>query len=273
VSVQALGKRQGVRRSSRRTPLAGTFWGRFALRGLTLAVLLVAWQIVGEQSGRGGLPSVTRTMTALADLLADAEFYQALWATNEALVLGFGLAIVVALPLGLAMGRLELVNRTIRPYLSLLIAVPVIAFIPVVQATFGLTLSARVAVVFLFSVPYVAVNCAVGVRSTDPALVEMARSFGTGRFAIIREVVLPAAVPGLMSGVRIGLGQALIGMVVAELALVGAGVGSMIAELQGRFQIAAVMAVILVVVFEGIVLLSLAGWCERKLSRWKGDTL
>lgn len=245
-------------------------WVRLGLRCLTLVLLLVSWQLAGAAGGVG-LPSFTRTMSALADLVAGADFYRALWATNQALLLGFGLAVLVALPLGLLMGRFNLVNRTIRPYLSLLIAVPVIAFIPVVQAVFGLTLSARVAVVFLFSVAYVAVNTAVGVRSTDTALLEMARSFGTRRLATIREVVLPAAVPGLMAGVRVGFGQALIGMVVAELTLVGAGVGSMIAEMQGRFQVASVTAVTLVVVFEGLLLLSLAAWCERQLSRWKGS--
>ncbi|WP_428965683.1 ABC transporter permease [Micromonospora fluostatini] len=253
------------------TRLVDRAWGRAGLRCLTLAVLLGAWQVAGTAGGVG-LPSPARTASALAELLADPAFHRALWATNQALVLGFGLAVAVALPLGLLMGRLDLVNRTVRPYLSLLIAVPVIAFIPVIQATLGLTLSARVAVVFLFSVAYVAVNCAVGVRSTDPALVEMARSFGAGRLATIREVILPAAVPGLMAGVRVGLGQALIGMVVAELALVGAGVGSLIAEFQGRFQVASVMAVTLVVVAEGVLLLSLAAWCERRLSRWKGGT-
>lgn len=254
----------GVRIADRR-------WGRAGLRCLTLFLLLGAWQIAGTAGGVG-LPSLTRTASALTELLRESAFYQALWATNQALLLGFGLAVAVALPLGLLMGRLDLVNRTVRPYLSLLIAVPVIAFIPVIQATLGLTLSARVAVVFLFSVAYVAVNCAVGVRSTDPALLEMARSFGAGRLARVREVILPAAVPGLMAGVRVGLGQALIGMVVAELALVGAGVGSLIAEYQGRFQVASVMAVTLVVVAEGVLLLSLAAMCERRLSRWKGGT-
>lgn len=264
------GRRWPATPVSNRHRVVDTRAGRLALRGTTLLVLLAGWQLAGTEDGFG-FPSLTRTLAALAELLRDGLFYRSLWATNQALLLGFALAIVVALPLAVLMARYRLAERTIRPYLSILIAVPIIAFIPVVQAVFGLTLTGRTVVVFLFSVAYVAVNCAVGLRSTDPALVEMARSFTTRPVPMLWQVTLPSAVPGLMAGVRIGLGQALIGMVVAELALVGAGVGSMITEFQGRFRVDAVMAITLVVVFEGVTLLSLAAALERRLSRWRGD--
>ncbi|MFT4028902.1 MAG: ABC transporter permease [Protaetiibacter sp.] len=239
------------------------------LQVLSLGALIAVWQCAGVDSGLG-FPTFTRTLTTLGTFLSTPEFWLALWGTNQALILGFALAVVVAVPLAIAMGRSRLATATVRPYLSVLIAAPVIAFLPVIQIAFGLTLAARVAVVFLFAVAYIAVNGAVGVRGTDPALIEMARSYGASRLGILYQVVLPAAVPGFMTGLRVGLGQALIGMVVAELALVGAGIGSLITDAQGRFNITAVLALTLTIVIEGIVLLTLAGVLERRLTSWNG---
>ncbi|WP_116953422.1 ABC transporter permease [Jiangella endophytica] len=239
------------------------------LRVVSLAALLTTWQLAGTETGLG-FPSFTRTLSTLGDLVTTPAFWTAVWGTNQALLLGFALALAVAVPLAIAMGRSRLVTLTVRPYLSVLIAVPVIAFLPVIQIVFGLSLAARVIVVFLFAFAYIAVNGAVGVRSTDPSLVEMARSFGASRLAVLREVVLPAAVPAFMTGIRVGLGQALIGMVVAELALVGAGIGSLITDAQGRFDVTTVLAITLVIVIEGILLLTMVGAVERRLSSWNG---
>ena len=108
----------------------------------------------------------------------------------------------------------------------------------------------------------------MSVRAVDPVLLEMAASCGVGRLRLLSDVILPAAVPGIMSGIRIGLGQALIGMVVAELTIVGVGVGSLIVELQGRFRVAPVLAVALTVVLEGVLLMTLVERVEKRLSRW-----
>jgi ABC-type nitrate/sulfonate/bicarbonate transport system permease component len=120
----------------------------------------------------------------------------------------------------------------------------------------------------LFGIPYVLINTAVAVRRVDPALTEMALSFGASRWLVLRDVVLPAAVPGIMAGIRIALGQALIGMVVAELTIVGAGVGSLIADLQGRFRVAPVLAIAVTIVLEGVLLMTIVEWIERRLGRW-----
>jgi ABC-type nitrate/sulfonate/bicarbonate transport system permease component len=143
--------------------------------------------------------------------------------------------------------------------------------VPIVQASLGLTFAARVAVVFLFSFVYMTVNTMVGVRTVDPGLKEMARSYLASPLQRMRFVILPAAVPGIMAGVRLGLGRAMIGMVVAELSLIGAGVGSLILDYQVRFQPAYVFAIILVVILEGVLLMEIARRLELRLGQWKGS--
>jgi ABC-type nitrate/sulfonate/bicarbonate transport system permease component len=243
---------------------------RILLRLLILGIILGAWQIAGDDEVRLNMPTFTGTMTAMFDMIADGSLQSALWITNQALIVGYSLALLVSLPLGIAMGSNLAVERVATPYLVILQAVPMIAVVPIVQAVFGLTFSARVMVVFLFSFIYVTINTMVGVRTVDVSLTEMSRSFVSTRRQRLRFVVLPAAVPGIMSGVRLGLGRAMIGMVVAELSLIGAGVGSLILDYQVTFRPANVFAILFVVVLEGVILMEIARRLEARLGRWRG---
>jgi ABC-type nitrate/sulfonate/bicarbonate transport system permease component len=243
-------------------------WTRLALRLGTVGLLLAIWQLAGDDTVALLFPTFTRTLEALAGIVADGSLPMALLITNQTLVAGFALAAVLGVAIGVVSASAPIVDRTVSPYFTLLVAVPIIALVPVVQALMGLSFQARMTVVTLFAIPYIVINTTVAVRRVDPALLEMARSYGAGRWALMREVVLPAAVPGIMTGIRIGLGQALIGMVVAELTIVGAGVGSLILEMQGRFRVAPVLAVAITVVLQGVLLISLVEWLERRMSQW-----
>jgi ABC-type nitrate/sulfonate/bicarbonate transport system permease component len=246
-------------------------WGKFGLRVLALTILLGTWQWVGDDSVALLFPTFTRTLDAFINLVSDGTLFSALIITNQTLVAGFILAVGIGIPVGVLSARVPLIDRTISPYFTLLVAIPIIALIPVVQALLGLTFSARVTVVVLFAIPYIVINTRVAVRTVDPVLMEMSSSFGAGGLRSMTDVIFPAAVPGIMAGVRIGLGQALIGMVVAELTIVGAGIGSLIMEMQGRFRVAPVLAIALTVVIEGILLMSIAEWIEQRLSRWRSS--
>ncbi|EKF20455.1 ABC transporter permease [Nitratireductor pacificus] len=248
--------------------LTDTFWGRLTLRATALAIVLIAWQMAGDDSVALLFPTATRTFQAFIELMADGRLPLGLLVTGQALLAGFAIIIGIGVPLGILIARFPLVDRTVSPYFTFLVAVPIIAIVPVVQALLGLTFAARVTVIVLFGISYVVINSAIAVRRVKPELIEMAASFGARRLAILTQVVLPAAVPGIMTGARLALGQALIGMVVAELTIVGAGVGSLIAELQGRFKVAAVLAVAMTIVLIGLCLLSLVEMLERRLNRW-----
>jgi ABC-type nitrate/sulfonate/bicarbonate transport system permease component len=191
--------------------------------------------------------------------------------TNEALFGGFALALAVSLPLGIAMGSRRMVANIATPYLTILLAAPMIALVPIVQLVLGFTITARIVVVFLFSFIYMTFNTMIGVETVDPALKEMAHSFGATRWQMLRRVTLPAAVPAIMAGVRLGMGRAIIGMVIAELSLIGAGIGSLILDYQVRFEPAYVFAIVLTAVVEGVVLIEIARRIESRFARWKGS--
>ena len=248
--------------------LVDTNAGRILVRIGMLMAFLGAWQLAGNDTIGLLFPTFGRTLSAFWTLVSDGTLQLALLITNQTLLAGFALIVLIGIPVGIVTARVRLIDLIVTPYLSFLVAIPIIALIPVIQALLGLTFSARVAVVTLFGIPYVIINTAVAVRRVDPVLTEMATSFGASRWLIMRDIILPAAVPGIMAGIRIALGQALIGMVVAELTIVGAGVGSLIADLQGRFRVAPVLAVAVTIVLEGVLLISIVEWIERRLGRW-----
>ena len=247
-----------------------TVWPRVALRLLVLVVVLGAWQLAGDEQNRLTLPTFTRTLGALVELLGTGALLEGLWITNQALILGYLLSIAVSLPLGILLGTSLSADRVLQPYLTILLAAPMISIVPIVQAGLGLTLTARVAIVFLFAFIYMTINTTVGVRGVDPRLREMASSFGASRLQMLRWVILPGAVPAIMAGVRLGLGRAVIGMIIAELVLIGAGIGSLIIEYEVRIQPAYVFAIVLAVVLEGVLLIEIAGRIERRLAHWRG---
>lgn len=252
--------------------LTQTFIGRVSLRLIALILFLSAWQMSGDDSLDLLFPTFTRTLLAFWELVASGLLPMGLLITGQALLVAFTLIIVVGVPTGLLIAQTRLVDRILSPYFTFLVAIPIIALIPVIQALMGLTLAARATVIFLFGISYVVINTAIAARTVKPELIEMAHSYGAKRSSIMTEVILPASLPGIMTGLRLALGQALIGMVVAELTIVGAGVGSLIAELQGRFKMAAVLAVAMTIVILGLCLLTLVELVEKRLARWSTST-
>jgi NitT/TauT family transport system permease protein len=240
-----------------------------ALRGAVLALILATWQMLAQRSGPLGVPSVTKTLEATWTLLADGSLIRGLAVTNEAMVIGYVVSLAVSLPVGLAMGLRPGVKRLLEPYLTILIALPMIAVLPVAQVMFGLTLTSRVVVVVLFAFTYMTVNTMVGVETVDERLREMSRSFQASWWQTMRNVVLPGATPAIIAGARLGLGRAIMGMIVAELLLVSPGIGSMILDYQASFEPPYVFAILLVAVLEGVVLMQLAAVVEQRLLRWR----
>jgi len=235
-----------------------------------LAVVLAAWQAVGSETYRFAIPTFTATLSAFLEMVGDGSLAAGMLVSNQAMVAGFLLAMLFATPLGVAMGRNARVERIASPYLAILLAVPMITMLPVVQAIFGLDIGARVIYVFLGSFVYLALNTAAGVRTVDGELLQMAMSFGTPRLRMFRHVILPAAVPSIMAGVRVGVTRAIVAMVLAELVFAGAGIGNLLLRYRARFESAHVLAIALTLVLEGILVTALARRLELRASRWRG---
>jgi NitT/TauT family transport system permease protein len=243
---------------------------RWGLRVFAIVVFLVGWQVLALSLDSLLFPSFTETLSAFTELIVTPQFWSALAVSHQALILGFGAALLFGTVLGLVMGRWRSAEKVFDPYLNLLLATPMSALIPIIILAIGLGLPARALVVFLFAVVVIVVNTRTGLRTLDPAWIEMARSFGANERTLWRKVLIPGALPSLMTGFYLGLGRALTGMIAVELLLIAVGIGRLILDYQGMFEAGFVYATIMFVVLEAVILLNLLKWLERRLAPWAG---
>jgi len=237
---------------------------RLGLGAASLLAVAAVWQVAALMVRSLLLPTFTDTIAACARLAASRDLWQALWVSNQAAALGFLSAGVVGIAIGLVTGRWRLAEQMVDPYLNILLAVPKAALIPVLIMATGLGLLSRVLVVFSFSVVSVAVNTRAGLRLVDRSVIEMAHSFGANEMQLWRKVLLPAALPGIIAGLRIGLIRSVSAMITVELLLLALGVGRLIMTYQDSFQAPNLYATALFVVAEALLLTQALNWAERR---------
>ena len=234
-------------------------------RILTFALFASFWELGARSVESLLIPTFLETVSAVARLAYDDRLWSALLVSNQALVVGFVIALVLGVPLGLAMGRLRTVERVSNVYLNILLVSPLAAIIPLLIMSVGIGFASRVILIVLFAVLVMIVNARAGVRQIDPRLIEMARSFGATELDIWRRILLPGSIPAIMSGIRISIGRAVEGMVIVELLMVAVGLGGLILTFRGRFQGDLLFATIIYVIIEALLLLAVAGWIERRV--------
>ncbi|HYH31014.1 MAG TPA: ABC transporter permease [Pseudonocardia sp.] len=235
-----------------------------------LAALLVAWQLAAQLLEPIVLPSVDAVAAAFVDLVLTGELPLALAQSILLLVLGLGIASAVGLGFGILIGRSQVAHWTLSPYFSALFVIPTVALVPIVLIWFGFGMTGRVIIVVLAAVVPILLSVASSLRDEPGELVEVARSFGVrGELALLRTVRLRAAVPVIMSGLRLAVGRAVVGMAVAETYLRLGGIGGLIRDYGSLFQTDYVFAAILPLSLLGVGLSALVGVLERHYQGWR----
>ena len=239
------------------------------LRIASLLTLGAAWEVAGRAGDAHLLPPLSKVASVWFDLLLSGQLFQALMVSLQALTLGFVLSVLLGVPLGLLMGRYRRIESFLEVYMTALLTVPMISFIPFLVIVFGLGLHSRVWIVFLFAFVIIAINTAAGVRNVDPVLTEMARSFGARESELFLKVILPAAAPMIMAGIRLGMARAVLGMVTSEMILAVVGFGSLLMTFGASFNSPALFATILTIVLLALALLALIQYLDRRLTPWR----
>jgi NitT/TauT family transport system permease protein len=239
------------------------------LRVLSLITVGLVWEAVGRTQNPHLLPPLSRVLTTWIELLLSGQLFQALGVSLQALVLGFLLSVLFGVPLGLLMGRYRRLESFLNIYMTALLTVPMISFIPFLVIAFGLGLHSRVWIVFLFAFVIIVINTTAGVRNVDPTFMEMARSFGAREGELFVKVVLPAALPMIMAGIRLGMGRAVLGMVTSEMILAVVGFGAMLMTFGASFNSPALFATLLTIILLSVALLALVQYVDRRLSPWR----
>jgi NitT/TauT family transport system permease protein len=240
---------------------------------IAVLVFVGVWQYVAWPTHRLMpelfLPGPIDIVGAFGTYFAKGQVWNDLWTSGQELVLGFVLAILVGLPLGMAIGWYRRVSYALDPFITFFNAIPRVSLTPLFIIWFGIGINSKLAVVFLGAVFAILINTAVGVRNLDPALVKAARSFGANDPQLFRTVVLPGSVPYILAGFRLGLAHALTGVVVAELVAAQAGIGLMMATAGATFQTSRVFVGLVIIAVTGVLITYGFSQVEKRFQSWK----
>jgi ABC-type nitrate/sulfonate/bicarbonate transport system permease component len=267
----AAGRAAGQRRAST-NPVA------VRLRGAPMWTLHVAfavlffgtWEYFGRRGGGIVLPRFSDVASGFWGLTVSGELPIALGNSLLLLVLGFGSAVVVGFLMGVAVGRFRLVDRSLRPFLDALYTTPIVALVPLILVWFGFGLQGRVIIVFLASFFPILINVYAGVKDAPKPLLDVAQAFGVRtEVGLLTKVIIPAATPFIVAGLRLGIGRGVIGMAVAEVYLRLGGIGSLIVGYGAIFRTDLLIASILPLPILGVLLSKGLGRAEQRFQNWK----
>ena len=184
-------------------------------------------------------------------------------------VLGFALSAVVGIALGFLMATSRRAQDILDPWVSFFYSSPLVALMPFFLLIFGIGLASKVAIVFVIAVFPILLNAFVGIRSADPNLLEVAKAFNCTRGQIFTKILMPAALPFVIVGLRLGIGRALTGVVVGELFASRAGVGYLITSAGLSFDTATVFLGVLIFSLMGVLLMEGLKYLEQRLAPWR----
>jgi NitT/TauT family transport system permease protein len=240
---------------------------RFLVRFGGLAVLVGLW----EWFGRGVSPIFFSYPTAIASALPEVlpDLTRAAQSSLVNLAIGFAAAVVIGVFVGLLMGRYRLIEDLLDLEVAALYATPSVALIPVLILWFGLGNPTKIAVIFLSAFFPILLSTQAGVRDVSQGIVDIGRAEGSNERQIFTKIILPAAVPFIMTGIRLAIGRAVVGMVVGEFLTAITGLGGLLITYGNQFQTARVLVVVAALAILGTALTAIARRAEQRFARWK----
>ncbi len=237
----------------------------------SLVVLIGAWEIFGRDVNPvfGSYPSAIAE--AAWQLARSGKLWAALLDSLRPFALGYALAIVVGVPLGLITGRFRVVEAAIGIYITAGYAMPLVALVPLLILWLGLGFTVKVAIIFLLSVFPICINTWLGVTAVPKTLIEVGKSFVASDSVILRRIILPATLPYIMAGIRLAVGRAVVAMVIAEFFTSISGLGAIIITSANNFDTATTFVPIIIIMLLAVALNFLIGAVERWVAPWQAE--
>jgi NitT/TauT family transport system permease protein len=244
---------------------------RWVVTVAALIVLLLFWEYFGRDVNPifGSYPSAI--FAAFVDLARNGKLAAALYQSVQPFIVGYGVAIVIGVPLGLVIGRFWVAEAALGILVTGGYAMPLVALVPLLVLWFGLGFTVKAAVIFLMSVFPICINTWLGVKSVPKTLIDVGKSLVASDAVILRRIVLPATLPYIMAGIRLAVGRAVVGMVIAEFFTTISGLGAIIINSANNFDTATMFVPIIVLMVLAVGLNSLIGCFERVVAPWQAE--
>lgn len=258
-----------VTKKRRRGPRHLTTNQRRLVQALSTLAVLIIWEFYGRTVNPVLFTYPTAIAGAFVDMIQDGTLLTATGHTMTVVGIGALIAAISGVVIGLLAGRSETFAAVIEIPLNALYATPAVALIPVLVIWFGYGNVAKVVVVFFFTIFPVLINTMRGVQEVDPDLLEVARSFCSNERRVWQDLLLPSALPYIVTGLRLAIGRALIGVIVAEFFTAITGLGNLIVTNANTFQTARMFVPIVLLSLIGVALTALLGGLESRMAPWR----
>jgi NitT/TauT family transport system permease protein len=239
-----------------------------AIRVVSVVVVLALWQLVGSGIDPVLFTTPTAVVQAAYGMIASGELWNYLWPSLLVFAAGLTIAAVVGVATGLALARFWVIDVALGVYITFLYSIPAVALVPLIVLWAGFESTAKVIVLFLFAFFPMAINTYQGVKNVDPRLIEVGRSFRCSERQLWANIVLPGALPFIVTGLRLAVGRGLIGMVLADQYTAISGIGYLIVRTAATYQVDKMFVPIVTLGILGITLTALLRVLERRVAPW-----
>jgi NitT/TauT family transport system permease protein len=240
-----------------------------AIRTVSVAVFLLIWEYYGRRMDPIFMAPPSAILDAAMQLLRSGALKKALVESLWPFAVGMVLTVIVGILLGIVIAQWRMLEYLLDPFINALYAIPRIALVPLIILWAGLEFTGKVTILVSVAVFPIIVNTYAGIRDVRGSMLEIGRAYGATESQIFFKIVLPAAIPFIMAGVRLSVGLAIIGIIVAEFFTAISGLGGMIVEYANVFATAKLFVPIIVIAIVGVVLTEFVMWLERRMSKWR----
>jgi ABC-type nitrate/sulfonate/bicarbonate transport system permease component len=237
-----------------------------------VVTFLVVWELVGnvlQLINPMFMSAPSLIFNAAVNMFSSGEIYNDLYVSGIELFWGFLLSAVVAVPFGIMVGWYKRMAYIFDPFINAMNATPRVALLPLVIIWLGIGILSKVGIIFLGAVFPILINTRDGVKTTPYNLLTAARSFGASEWTLFKTVVLPSTIPFILTGLRLGLGRAIVGVMVGELYAATAGIGFMITVAGATFQTDKVFVGVLIFALTGMLGMEMLTRIEKRFDKWR----
>lgn len=247
---------------------------RFPIIALTVVMFVLIWDAASKLvNNPNALASPANTWGWFGKMAYNSGVHNLLVSglslTMKAIFEGFAIAAVVGIPVGFLMGRYILVDRFLDPWVNAWYSIPAVAFVPLTMNWFGQSYTATMVVAFLIAVFSIIINVYTGVKNVSKSIVEPGMSFGASGTQMMAKIIIPAAMPDIMVGLRMGISRAIDGVIIAEMIFTVGGFGGIIFDAADKLELGLAVACIIILAFISIALNEVMKYITKRLVSWK----
>jgi NitT/TauT family transport system permease protein len=239
-----------------------------AIRCTSLAIVLTLWQVFGANIDPVLFTTPSKIAAAAVTMIGSGELWTYLWPSLVVLAIGLTLAATIGIAIGLLLARFWVLDVAFGVYITFLYSTPSVALVPLIVLWAGFETTAKVVILFLFAFFPMTINTYQGVKNVDSKLIEVGRAFRCSEAQLWTNIVLPGALPFIVTGLRLAVGRGLIGMVLADLYTAISGIGYLIVRTASTYQVDKMFVPIVTLGLLGVTLTALLRLLEIKVAPW-----